>query len=201
MAILYIGGCRRAGEWLVKEDVPVHADAMVMLTGSIADRVLQGVDLYRKGRAGQVLIVEEGMGPYKLLKARGADIVSSARQMQDAAKTLGIPADSITVLPGEALSTKTEATIIRDYLAGSTVIDTILLVTSAPHTRRALMIFRAAFRDAETPVYIGCSPNAYSDFDAKYWWRDREDVQAVLSEFVKIGSFVLFEKRGVRSRK
>ena len=51
LAILYVGGCRRAGEWLVKENVPVHADAMVLLMGSFPERVLEAVDLYqRQGR-------------------------------------------------------------------------------------------------------------------------------------------------------
>ena len=64
--------------------------------------------------------------------------------------------------------------------------------------RRASMIFKAAFRDADMPVFIGCSPSTYSDFDAKYWWRGKEDIQTVISEFVKMASFVMFEKRDLR---
>ena len=64
--------------------------------------------------------------------------------------------------------------------------------------RRATMIFKAAVKGLETPVYIGCSPSSYSDFDAKHWWRRKEDIQIVLSEFVKIGSFVVIERRELR---
>ena len=52
LTVTYIGGCRRAGRWLVKEDVPPHADAMVILMGNFPDRVLQAADLYHEGRAG-----------------------------------------------------------------------------------------------------------------------------------------------------
>lgn len=178
----------------MKEDVPVHADAMVLLMGGFPDRVLQAVDLYKKGTAGRLIIVEESMGPFKMLEARGADIISNTQQAKNSAIALGIPADSITVLPGDARDTKTEAIAVRNYLSGYNAIDTLLLVSSASHMRRASMIFKAALRDSVTPVYVGCSPSAYSSFNPEKWWRRKEDIQAVLSEYVKMGSFMLFEK-------
>ncbi|MBE0666575.1 MAG: YdcF family protein, partial [Bacteroidales bacterium] len=119
-------------------------------------------------------------------------------QARNSAVALGIPADSITVLPGDARSTLTEAAVVRDYLKLTPGIDTLMLVSSPAHMRRASMIFKTAFRNSETPVYIGCSPSSYSDFDPKHWWRKKEDIQTVLSEFIKIGSFVLFEKRELK---
>jgi uncharacterized SAM-binding protein YcdF (DUF218 family) len=195
LAILYMGGCRRAGRWLVREDVPEHADAIVLLMGSFPDRVLQAVDLYKDGKSDRLLIVEESMGPFSTLESRGAEIISNTEQARNSVIALGIPAESITILPGEARDTKTEAIVVRNYLAGNVALDTLLLVSSPSHMRRASMIFEAAFRDSETPMYIGCSPSAYSSFNADRWWRDKEGVQAVLSEFVKIGSFMLFERR------
>ena len=197
LSAAYIGGCRRAGEWLVKEDVPVHADAMVLLMGSFTDRVLQAADLYNAGKADRLIIVEESMGEYERLEERGVRIISQTTQARNSAIALGVPADSITVLPGDAESTLTEAIVVRDYLATDPGIDTLVLVSSPTHMRRASMIFRRALRDIEPPIYIGCSPSAYSDFDAKHWWRQKEDVQEVLFEFAKIGSFVLIERRKI----
>ena len=111
-----IGGCRRAGGWLVKENVPRHADAMVLLMGSFPERVIQAADLYRDGHADRLLIVHESMGSYRLLESLGADIITSTEQARNSAVALGIPADSITVLPGDARSTLTEAAVVRDYL-------------------------------------------------------------------------------------
>ena len=173
---LYIGGCRRAGAWLVKENVPEHADAMVLLMGNFPDRVLQAVDLFKEGKADRLLIVEESMGPFRALEARGADIISNTEQARNSAIALGIPADSITLLPGDARSTQDEAIVVRDYLVERNNIDTILLVSSAAHMRRASMIFKAALKNNYHPVFIGWSPSAYSDFNAAKWWRDKEGI-------------------------
>jgi len=200
LAITCAGGCRRAGKWLVKDDVPEHADAMVMLMGGFPERVLQAVDLYHDGKVGRLIIVEESMGPFKTLESRGADIISNTQQAKNSAIALGIPADSITVLPGDARDTKTEAVAVRNYLAGKTAMDTLLLVSSPSHMRRASMIFNAALRDSETPVYIGCSPSAYSSFNPDKWWRRKEDVQHVVSEMAKIVSFRLVEHSKLKSK-
>ena len=192
---LYAGGCRRAGSWLVKEDVPVHSDAMVLLMGSFPERVLQAVDLWHEGRADRIIIVEENMGPFRSLEERGVRIVSHSEQAATSLIALGIPEERITLLPGDARSTLTEAMIVSHFLADQPVTDTLLLVSSPSHMRRASMIFKAALSDAEYPVYIGSSPSAYSGFNPDRWWRRKEDVQAVLSEFVKIMSFILVERK------
>ena len=189
ISAVYIGGCRRAGTWLVKEDVPPHADAMVLLMGSFPERVLEAADLYHEGKAGRMLIVYEGMGPYQMLESRGAEVIRTTEQARNAAVALGVPADSITMLPGDARSTIDEALAVREYLRGTPGIDTILLVSSPAHMRRSVMIFNAALRNLPEPVYIGCSPSSYSAFNPERWWRRKEDIQSVLSEFLKIGSF------------
>ncbi len=193
-----IGGCRRAGVWLVKEDVPLHADAMVLLMGNFPERVLQAVDLYHAKKAGRLIIVEESMGAYRGLEERGVSIISKSEQAREASVKLGIPEESVTVLPGDARSTLTEAVIVRDYLKTDPGIDTLILVSSPTHMRRAAMIFRAALKDLERPVYVGCSPSAYSDFSTGKWWRHKEDIQDVLSEYLKTVSFILIEKRSIR---
>ena len=184
-----------AGVWLIKENIPVHADAMIILMGSIADRILQSVDNYNQGLTGKVIIVEAGMGAYKTLDERGVRIISNTKQTRNAAITLGIPSDSIIILPGDATSTQMEATIVRDYLANKPAIDTLLIVSSSPHTRRAYLIFKYAFRKSDMPVQVVCSPSSYTNFDAEKWWKSREDVQIVLSEYIKIAIFMMFERR------
>lgn len=193
-----IGGCRRAGVWLVKEDVPPHADAMVLLMGNFPERVLQAVDLYHEKRAERLIIVEESMGAYRGLEERGVSIISKSEQARDASVKLGIPEESVTVLPGDARSTLTEAVIVRDYLKTDPDIDTLILVSSPTHMRRAAMIFNKALKDLDRPVYVGCSPSAYSNSNTGRWWRHKEDIQDVLSEYLKTVSFILIEKRSIK---
>ena len=196
--LLLAGTCRKAGTWLVKEDQPGQADAMVLLMGSIPDRVLQTADLYGQKVAGKVVVVEESMGAYRVLEERGARIISNSTQARNALVVLGIPEDSIVILPGDATSTQMEAEIIRDYLSINPAIETVLLVSSPAHTRRASMIFKAAFKSLEHPVSVCSSPSSYTTFYAEKWWRTKEDIQKVVLEYLKMGNFVLFERRQLK---
>jgi len=165
--------------------------------GSIADRVLEAVDHYNQGKADRVIIVDESMGSYRLLEARGVNVIRNTTQVNDILTKLGIPADSISVLPGDATSTQMEAMILRDYLADKPSVDTIMIISSAYHTRRASMIFNYAFRDAETPVRFIFSPSRYTYFNNGKWWKSKEDIQIVVSEYVKIANFLFVERRKI----
>ena len=131
------------------------------------------------------------MGSYRELTGRGVPIISNSSQARSAAIKLGVPADSIILLPGDARSTLSEAMIVRKYLKDISSIDTIILVSSPAHLRRASIIFKNAFRNLPEPVFVGCSPSAYSSFSPDKWWRRKEDIQTVLTEYLKTGSFLL----------
>lgn len=193
--ILFLRCCRNAGTFLVKEDELKHADAIVILMGSMSDRILQSVDLYQLGLTDRIIIVEESMGVTRDMKARGVQIISNSSQVHTALIAMGIPDESIMILPGDAKSTQMEAMIIREYVKNDSGIDTLLMVSSASHTRRASTIFKSAFRKAGIQVHINSSPSIYSDFNARKWWRSKEDIQKVLMEYLKIVNFLLFEKR------
>ncbi len=195
LIILYTGGCRHAGRWLAREDIPPHADAMVLLMGPFPERVLQAADLYNQGVADGMIIVYESMGPYQLLEARGAAVVRTTEQARDAAMALGMPDSCITMLPGDARSTLDEALAVRDYISGKPGLDTLILVSSPAHMRRSYIIFRTVLHEAGINACIGTSPSEYSSFNSQRWWKRKEDIQAVLTEWVKIVSFVIYERR------
>jgi uncharacterized SAM-binding protein YcdF (DUF218 family) len=64
---------RGAGRQLVVADpLPAHADAIVMLAGSVSDRVLETARLYQEGRAPLVLLTRERLARgAAALRARG----------------------------------------------------------------------------------------------------------------------------------
>ena len=200
LIILYVGGCRRAGSWLVKDDEPKHADAIMILMGSISDRVLQAVDLYEQKIASRVIFVEVSVKAYKDLESRGFHIRGTTEEVHDAVMTLGIPSDSIIILPGDATSTQMEAMIMRKHIINSPGIDTLIIVSSAPHTRRASIIFEAAFRKAEIPVTVLCSPSPFTNFNSERWWHTKDGIRLVLSEYIKLADFIFFEKRKLNER-
>jgi len=192
IVILYVTSFRKAGSWLIKKNDPVHADAMVILMGSVSDRVLQAVDLYNQGMAGTVIFGEVNRGHYKILEDKGFYIQSTTELFRDAAVSLGIPSDSIIILPGDVTSTQMEAVIVRNYLIEYYDIDTILLISSAQHTRRASMIFRSAFRKSGVQACIVTIPSSYSGFTGEKWWKSRNRVETVFMEYLKIADFMLF---------
>lgn len=198
--LLAVGSCRKAGTWLVKEDIPQQADVMVMLTGRLADRVLQVTDLYTDQVADQVWIVQEDMGVDQELVKRGVQLISESAQARDALVSLGIPSEDILILPGDANSTQMEAEHVRDHLKTQTGVKSVLLVTSSSHTRRAYKIFKAAFKSMEDPPELYCSPSSYTEFNAEKWWKSREDIQSVVFEYLKMANFLLFEKRKLKTR-
>ena len=185
---------RYAGTSLVRTDDKAKGEVMVILMGSITDRVLEAADLYSEGLANRVLIVEEGMGSVELLRSRGATLISNTTQCKHIATELGIPADSITVLPGGAQSTAMEADIVSAYLKTRPEVDTLLLVTSPSHTRRAGMIFRKAFRKNGLEITIIACPSRYNAYEGRGWYKRKEDIQRVVFEYIKLTAFVLVEQ-------
>ena len=196
--MVFMGGCRKAGIWLVKDDHPGQADVMVMLMGSIPDRVLQVADLFDRGISGRILMVEESMGDYRSLEERGVQVVKNSARAGKALVDLGIPEERILIIPGETVSTQEEAIQTRDYLGTHTEIKSVLLVSSSSHMRRASIIFTSAFKQMENPVTVYSSPSSYTKFNPTKWWRHREDIQHVVMEYMKMGSFQLFDRRKLR---
>lgn len=197
--LLCVSACRKAGIWLVKEDEPRNADALVILMGSISDRVMWAADLYHENFAHKVIMVETS--PISIdIAVDEIDPLTISNTMQSYIDliSLGIPADSICILPGGANSTQMEATIVRDYLTSKPEIDTILLVSSAEHLQRASMIFKFAFREAGITGHVISSPSKYTNFNAEKWWHSKEGVQSVVLEYMKMANFVLFEKKKLK---
>lgn len=108
--------------------------------------------------------------------------------------TLGIPKDSIVLLPGSATSTQMEALVVREYIKQNPETDTLIIVSSPSHTRRAGMIFERILQKENSNVCILTSPSAYNSFTGEGWWKSREDVQKVLSEYVKLVVWVVWER-------
>lgn len=184
----------KGGDYLVKEDKLQKADAIVVLMGSIADRALQVSDIYEKGWASKVILVEEGMEGFKALQQRGVELQSNSDQFIEALIGLGVNEGNIIKVPGPARSTQQEATLIRDYVLDKASIDTLIIVSSSPHARRAAMIFRKALKNKNRKFCIMVSPSIYTSYNPDGWWKRREDIQYTLSEYLKILNFQLVER-------
>jgi uncharacterized SAM-binding protein YcdF (DUF218 family) len=180
-----------AGRVLVRSDpLPAHADAIVVLAGSISDRVVEAADLYRAGVAPRVVVTRERVprGDWAL-RARGVRLPESSEQMVAALEALGVPPGAIEVIPRRATSTDSEARTIARWACAR--VRSVVLVTSRYHSRRARMILRQAL---PPEIALAVRASRHDPFDPTRWWRDRRDAKAVLSELEKLAHYWLRER-------
>ena len=164
------------------------------MDNAIADGILQAAESYTFGYAHHIILVKENMDDYIQLEKRGALIKSNTEQCKSALIELGVPIENITILEGKAENTLDEALILSEYQSTKTETDTLILVSSAQSSRRASIIFKRTFKAKGSRVVVLCSPGKYGDYQAKGWWKRKEDIQVVLSEYIKIIYFHLFDK-------
>ncbi len=182
---------RNAGHFLVKETPAAKANATLILMGSIADRVLQTADIYKQNLTDEILIVNNIQYGSEYLAQYDVHIPNFAELSKQALTQLSIPDSLITIIPGRAASTRAEAQITANYLQQNPHIDTLIIVSSAAHMRRAMMIFEDTFDDHNLNITLLSAPSKYSGFNAKIWWKDRESAKQVFMEYTKIASFLL----------
>ncbi|MCF8019100.1 MAG: YdcF family protein [Vallitaleaceae bacterium] len=184
----------RLGKWLVDEDEIVKSDIIVVLMGSVPDRILEAVDLYHDGLADQIVMVNSHMVGYDILLSRGVKIPGNAQLSKSAANLLGIQDEDALILDGDAKSTQDEAIVIKEYLKDKENIDSIILVTSKYHSARAKKIFVKALDGLNQEVIVTSSPSKYDTYNSEQWWRNREDVKRVIIEYLKLFNFYTREQ-------
>jgi len=129
---------------LVVSDKNPRGDACYILAGgnAIWERLNAAADLYHMNYIQQIFLMQiSGGGPYNFSTSEHWP------QTQWAVSWLiwkGIPQDCITVVPevDGPMGTLAEARNIAQLLSKHTHIRQLVLVTSAPHTRRSLLAFR-----------------------------------------------------------
>lgn len=184
-----------AGAFLVVSDVPRSSDAIVVLSGSLPDRILEAVDLYKSGLAPRIVLTQETPLPgLRELRARGANMVERHEQNLDIARQLGVPPAAMSVVSTPAWSTATEAEALVAYFDAEGI-RSILLVTSKAHARRAVMTFRDL---ACGRLRVLVVPSRYDPFTPAEWWRRRPWARRLFFEYLKLANYALIERWGAR---
>lgn len=164
-----------AGSFLDDEEAPVAADAIVVLAGNAPDRLPHGESLMAQGFAHILVVSDERVHTHGLettwLALHRAGV--SAPEIADA---------NLLVLddpPPE--STIDEARRDADILVAHGL-HTALLVTDAFHSRRATLLFQAAF--AHKGLSVRSTPAA-DTLDLAHWWAHPLTARRVLEEWTK----------------
>jgi len=167
---------------IVTVDLPT-ADAIVILSGSstYVERTHKAAELYKEGRAPLVVLTDDNTrGGWSSSEQRNPYFVERAHA--ELTKQ-GVPPDKIRVAPGVAESTHSEASIIRDYAMAHSL-RSVLIVTSAYHSRRAFRSLQQSF--AGTGTLIGIAPTLPQTPGPSMWWLHLDGWRSVAVEYVKL---------------
>jgi uncharacterized SAM-binding protein YcdF (DUF218 family) len=180
-----------AGHFLIREDPPQAADAIVVLSGSFPDRILEAVDLYSEGHARHVVLCRDPENQaLEALRRRGVEVRPGYERNRYVAESLGVPAEAIHVVGRSAGSTFDEAQQVLRYVRRQGF-DSILLVTSKIHTRRAGAIYRHLAGDA---IRIFVRPAREDPFRPASWWGSRTAIRRVVIEYQKLLVFFFVDR-------
>lgn len=178
----------RMGTWLVHDQELEQADALVVLMGSTADRVLEAYDLYAQGFAPVIIMVRSRQIGGQHALEQGLRIPGNADISAEALNNLGVPEQGIVILPGEAASTRDEAVSVLKYLQDRPDLSSLILVTSSFHSRRAGMVFKNVLEG--TGAMIQIAPSRYTDFQAETWYQDRDSAKWTVLEYLKFAGWM-----------
>jgi len=188
IAVVVFGSCLLlawvAAEALIVNAKLAHADALVVLAGSSTylERTRHAAQLFSEGRAPRIILTNDDLkSGWSAEQERNPLFVERAAEEL---KRLGVPSDKIEVVPGRVMSTYDEAVCLRQY-AQERSLRSILVVTSAYQSRRALWTLRRVFQGE---IVVGLDPVAPGDQapTSATWWRHRLGWQLVPGEYVKM---------------
>ncbi|MGE5359033.1 MAG: YdcF family protein, partial [Bacteroidales bacterium] len=160
-----------------------HADAVLVLAGTFAERPLEAADLYRAGFAPLIVLTREAPdGGQQALAHRGMPMPDRTDLARDMFARLGIPPAAILTLGDAHDSTADEARSFRELVKARRW-HSVIVVTSKMHTRRARMTMSRMCRGLGVEVLVRAS--RYDRADPAHWWRQRSDARFVLFEVQK----------------
>ncbi len=161
------------GRFLVVDERPRRCDAIVILSGETVPRVAKGVELYKEGYAG--LIIMSGGG-------RPTSKLTDADLMLMEAVDLGVP-PSVVLLENKSESTYDNAVNVKKIILERDI-KSFLLVTSNYHTRRAKYIFGRVLKGTGVEFVTVSAPDP--KFSPSSWWKKHEGQQKALTELANM---------------
>lgn len=161
------------GRWFFVPSKIMQADAIVVLSGGGPERLLHGMELFKRGLAPELWYT--GNRPLKERSdSMDPEIILYFAGHND------IPTNKIYFL--SSTSTYEDGLALAD-MARQKGIKTILLVTSWYHTRRAERVVRRCLAKSDISLYVSSSTNL--PYTPENWWRSDEGLVTIHNEIIK----------------
>lgn len=166
-------------------DTPLNrADVIVVLSGSsvYGERTRRAADYYRQGLGQHILLTNDNLrGEWSSAEQRNPFFYERARtSLIDA----GVPSDRVEILAVPVTNTYDEAQALRDY-ALARKLRSLLVVTSAYHSRRALWTLNRVFANTGIEIGVQSVENGEQTPRPLTWWLYPRGWQMVVGEYVK----------------
>lgn len=184
LLVLWPGAAWAAARFLIVYEPIEKSDAIVVLSGSATyrERAQHAGELFNAGKAKRVVLTNDN------LKSGWSSAAQRNPYYHELAKEelkrAGVPDANIQIMMVPILGTHDEVLKIKDY-CDQQKLNSILVVTSAYHSRRALWTFRKVFDDGKK---IGIDPAAagIQTPPPSTWWLHRFGWDLVPREYAKM---------------
>jgi uncharacterized SAM-binding protein YcdF (DUF218 family) len=176
--------------WLAAEALVVNsgmerADAVVVLAGSSTyrERARRAAELFREGRAPLIALTDDGLrGGWSVEEQRNPLFVERAAEEL---RRGGVPDERIVRIGGTVASTYEEALRVREF-AERNGLRSVLAVTGAYQSRRALWTLRRVFSGSGVEVGVEAAPPGEESPRPALWWCSRLGWVLVPGEYFKM---------------
>lgn len=179
-----------AARALVVQAGPVQAEAIVVLAGSSTykERADEAARLFHEGRAPKIILTNDGLQSEwsSELQRNPFYVERAVEQLRRA----GVPAENIETLPQVVTSTYDEALLLREYVRAHGL-RSVLIVTSAYHTRRALWTLRRVLKDEPVSIGLSAPPPGQQTPRPLTWWWHIKGWRMVAGEYLKLVYYYL----------
>ena len=179
-----------AARMLIVDNPLPYADAIAVLSGGAVykERTKYAAELFRAGRAPRIVLTNDnnraGWSPAEERNPFYHEL-ETAELVR-----LGVPRDRIDVVLEPVDGTFAETTVLRRY-AESHGLKSMLVVTSAYHSRRACWTLRKVFKDSGLLVGLVSVQSGLQTPNPSTWWMHSAGWKVVPPEYLKISYYWL----------
>jgi uncharacterized SAM-binding protein YcdF (DUF218 family) len=165
------------GRWLIVEDSLEHASAIVVLSGAMPARALEGSRIYRTGAAPEVWLTHT-IEPGATMAQLSVPFTSEDGYEKEVLIREGVPESAIRIIEPPIQNTEDEILAIGKNLRDMKE-RKVIIVTSKVHTRRSKALWnRLSAKDGQA-IVRGVSDDS---FNAARWWHSTTDALDVVRE-------------------
>jgi len=173
----------KIAEFLIVENRLEPCDLVVALAYSRDMRIRHAAKLYHQGYGSKV-VLDFGGGPRSELPNIYRVCEDPLQTAKDFAVSQGVPDQNILIQNG-ATSTYDEALYLKKLIRQNQY-RSVIIVTSALHTRRVAMIFKKVLNDTPVKLLFYAVPVEDEAMSLVKWWTREDELIYINNEYIKL---------------